>query len=228
MLSFFCDLTNGQFASGFNDRSAPRHALSQNNDLPLRLYLLRPLGAARWPFSYDSWSGDPDVTAIVSLRSLATAAILASSPPLNLIKNGFEGILHTNTFEVADYLTTTSAIEKEALLSIDLIDGSGNKINPFRAIAVLRATPGTIPVAAGSILYFPEVTAYLGSGPEALQSKATLGKAGTAFAAWINGLFVVWRVEAGAADTDLDLGIIKPNDFDATTNPMNLVRGLGI
>lgn len=226
MLKLFCDLTNGQFAAGFNDRTAPRHAISQNNDLPFRLYLLQPLNSSRWPFSYDSWSGDPDVTAILSLRDLLTAAPLASTSPLNPIKYGFQGILHTNTFEVSSYLS--GRLERDAQLSVELFDGSGNKINPFRRDIILRATPGATPTALGTVLYFPEVTAYLGSGPEALQSKSTAGKVGTVFEAFVNGIFVAWRVEPGTADTDLDLGIIKPNDFDATTNPVNLVRGLGI
>jgi hypothetical protein len=226
MLRIFADLTNSQFATDFRDRSEPRHAFSQDNDLPFRLYLLQAMQSSRWPFAYDSWSGDPAITAIISLRDESTAAPLCSTSPMNVIKSGFEGLLHTNTFEVDDFLS--ARLEREALFSVDLVDGSGNKINPFRRSVILRANPSTIPVARGAIYYFPEVTAYLGSGPEALQSKQTLGHAGAVFQAFVNGIFVAWRIEAGTADTDLDLGIIKPLDFDTITNPVNLVRGLGI
>jgi hypothetical protein len=226
MIKLFCDLTNGQFASSFTDRSEPRHAFSQNNDLEHRLYLLQSLNSPRWPFSYDSWSGDEDVTAIVSLRDLSTAAPLASTAPLNPIKNGFQGILHTNTLEVAQLLS--GKCQATAGLSIELVDGSGNKINPFRREILLRATPGATATSVGTVLYFPEVTTYLGSGPDALQSKPTLGRSGAIFEAFINGRFVAWRIEPGTAETDLDLGIIKPLDFDSDSNAVNLVRGLGI
>jgi hypothetical protein len=86
-----------------------------------------------------------------------------------------------------------------------------------------------MPVAVGSVLYFPEVTTYLGSGPEALRSKSTAGKVGTVFLAFVAPAgMVAWRVESGTAETDLDSGIIKPLDFNPTTNPVNLIRGLGI
>jgi hypothetical protein len=166
-----CDLTNQCFAASFRDRSEPRHAVSQDNDLPFRLHLLRSLGFPRWPYSYDPWSGDPGITTIISLRDEATAAVLCSTSPLNPVRHGFEGILHTNTFEVApSWLPGSSS---KPLLSVDLIDGSGNKINPFRRSIVLRANPSTVPAARGAIYYFPEVTTYLGSDAAALQAKPT-------------------------------------------------------
>jgi hypothetical protein len=226
MLKLFCDLTNGQFAASFRDSSEPRHAFSQDNDLQFRLYLLQAIGATRWPYSYDAWSGDPDITAIISLRDEATAAALASTSPLTPVPHGFEGILHTNTFEVDTFLD--ARLDREALLSVDLVDGSGNKINPFRSSILLRANPATVPTASGAIFYFPEVTTYVGSGSTALQARSTAGHLGAIFEAVINGILVSWRIQSGTADTDLDLGIIKPADFDATTNPVNLVRVGGI
>lgn len=220
----FCNLTNGQFAASFRDPTEPRVCVSQDNDLAFRLYLLQSLNAPGWPFAYDA--GDDDVTAIVSLRDLATAAALCSSAPLAQVANGFAGVLHTNTFEVDDFLS--GRVEREALFSVDLVDGAGQKINPFRRSVLLRANPATVPAARGSVFYFDEVTTYLGDGPEALQAKPTVGRAGAVFEAWVNGIFVAWRVEPGTAETDLDLGIIRPADFDSTTNPVNLVRGLGI
>lgn len=228
MLKFFCDLTDGRFAAGFRDRSEQRPSISQDNDLPFRLYLLQSLRSLLWPFSYHPWSGAADITVIISLRDPATAAVLASTPPLNQIKRGFESLLHTNTLEVAAFLSARPTSDRGALLSVDLIDGSGNKINPFRAPIILRANPAGAPSALGAVLYFPEVTDYLGSGPGALQSKATVGRTGAIFEAVINGILVSWRIEAGTADTDVDLGIIKPLDFDSDTNPVNLVRVGGI
>lgn len=228
MLRLFADLTNQCFAASFRDRAEPRHAFSQDNDLPFRLYLLQSLGAPRWPYSYEAWSGDPAITTIVSLRDELAATVLCSTSPLNPIQHGFEGILHTNTLEVAAFLS--ARLEREALFSVDLIDAAGNKINPFRRSVLLRSgvAAGVSPASIGSIYYFPEVTAYLGSGSDALQSKPTVGRIGTVFEAVINGILASWRIQSGTADTDLDLGIIKPADFDPTTNPVNLIRVGGI
>jgi|GEM_PF-3747172 len=227
MLKFFCDLTNGQFAAGFRDRSEPRHSFSQDNDIPFCLYLLLALSnSGPWPYSYDSWSGAGDITALVSLRDESTAAVLASTFPLNVVKDGFQGLLHTNTSEVGVFLN--GRLEREALFSIDLVDGGGNKINPFRRAVILRANPSTVPSPAGTILYFREVNTYLGSGPNALQAKNTAGRLGVIFEAVINGILVSWRVESGTATTDLGNGILRPGDYDAATNPVNLVRVGGI
>jgi hypothetical protein len=226
MKKFFCDLTNRQFASSMRDRSEPRHYIPQNNNLPFRLYLLQFLGSASWPYAHDTWSGSEAITAIVSLRDFAPANILASTEPLTPIRNGFEGILHTNTLEVDEFVASRG--EREAFFSVELIDALGNKLNPFRRPVILQSTPGNVVSAAGAVFYFPEVTAYLGAGPEALQSKPTVGRTGVIFEAVINGILVSWRVEAGVAATDLDNGIIRPLDFDADANSVNLVRVGGI
>lgn len=228
MQRFFLNLTNEQFVSGLRDRSEPRHTLAQNNDLPFRLYLLQQLSSGLWPFAYDTWSGDETITAIASLRDISNAALLASTAPLTPIKKGFEGLLHTNTLEIDALFRPSGSAEKEALLSLELVDAAGHKLNPFRRAVILRATPGNVVSSLGAIYYFSEVTTYLGAGPEALQSKPTVGRVGARFEAWIDSLLVSWRVQPGAAETDLDLGYIRPLDFDAATNAVNLVRGLGI
>lgn len=231
MTKLFCVLTSGnqQFASSFNDRSEPRLYFTQDNDLPFRLYLLQSLNSQRWPFSYDSLSGADDITVIVSLRDIGTGAVLASTEPLTPVRNGFEGILHVNTQEVDNYLAIAYAPVCAAEFSADVVDAFGNKINLFRRAIILRAAPvGSTVVIPGSQYYFPEVTGYLGAGSTALQSKPTLNRQGAIFQAVINGLLVAWRIEPGTAETDLDAGIIKPADFDADTNPVNLIRVGGI
>lgn len=233
--SFFCNLTAQTFAAGYRDRSEPRLSVSQNNDLAFRLYLLQSLSSGSWPFAYDSWSGDSNMTAILSLRDVWSYPVitLASSEPCTVIPNGFSGLLHTNTQEAADFLGQSgpgpNRAEREAMFMVDLIDASGAKLNPFRRPVTLQAVAalGNVPSALGAVYYFQEVNTYLGSGAEALQAKPTVGRVGAVFEAWISG-FVVWRVESGTAETNLDEGIIKPNDFDADTNPVNLIRGLGI
>lgn len=226
MLKFFCDLTNAQFAAGFRDRSEPSLSFTQDNALPFRLYLLRSLSSPGWPYSYDSSSGDPAITAIVSLRDESTAAVLSSTSPLNPIKNGFEGLLHTNTLEVDDFLS--ARLEREALFSVDLVDGSGNKINPFRRSVLLRSSvaAGVAPAVLGTYLWMPLVDSLTGSStsldqvPTADLPARTLIKIsieGEGTSEWL-------KEETDEVAPVTGNGIVVPVDFNPVTMPFVLVK----
>lgn len=146
-MRLFCDLTNGQFAAGFHDRSQPALAFPQNNDIPLQLYLLESVGRNYWPFAYHELSGKVGVTAILSLRN-AAGAVLATTTPLESISVGWQGVLHTGTVEIQEFLNNLIGGGNAAPvdLSVDLVNGEGQKLNVFKRAVTLQANGEVTPV----------------------------------------------------------------------------------
>lgn len=229
-MDIFCDIFNQRFV--WNSRNAAECALilTQNNDQPLRLYLLQPSSypASAYPYTYDISSGDSQSIALVSLRDVSSVpATLASTLPLDHIRNGFSGILHTNTQQIADFLAGRA--ERDVAFCVDLVDGGGHKISPFRRSLKLRAIDSgtTVPTVAGEI-YIPAITGFIGGGAANLDGVTTAGlPLGTLIRVIVNiaatPVLSEWRIQAGNDVTNLAGGIVQPLDHDPVTNPVELV-----
>lgn len=229
MIDLFANLTSNAFAAGFRDANEPRLALGQDNDQQFRLYLLRSgrHPGSGHPFIYDVQSGATNVLAIASLRDITASPVtLASSPPMTPVRDGFEGILHTNTPEIASFLAGRA--ERKAGFCIDLTDVSGFKTSPFRSELILRATDAGAPTIIAGELYLSQITGFIGGGPTNLDGVNTAARSlGTLFRVIVNiGITPVlseWRLQEGPDATDLAAGIIRPLDHDPVTNPRILV-----
>src|SRR5262245_28588744 len=139
MIPFFCNLANQTFTNDERTVTNRRHVLTQSDSQPLRVYLLTPARspASGYPFFFDTRSGDPAVTCIVSLRDLRAEPInIGSTPPLDPILHGFGGVFNLNTEPISDFLEGVP--EREAAFCVDIVL-DGNKISLFRAPITLRA-----------------------------------------------------------------------------------------
>lgn len=104
-------------------------------------------------------------------------------------------------------------------------------VSPFiaRVFAnVIRGGEGGPGVqVTGNEVYLSSITGLEGGTDTDLDAVSTTGLGiGTLIRVVTGGVGVqsTWRVEAGTADTDLDNGIIKPADYNASTNIKNLIR----
>ncbi|MEY2500580.1 MAG: hypothetical protein QOI07_914 [Verrucomicrobiota bacterium] len=104
----------------------------------------------------------------------------------------------------------------------------------YQVIWNVAGTQGSIPAtllrsATPRIYQLPAVTGYTGGGATNLDGITTRTSAiNSLFVVVVNGVMSVWRLEAGTAATDTDAGIIRPADYDATTNAVNLIRVEGL
>jgi len=233
-MDLYCDTRNKRFAWGFGHNAEVGIVLTQDNNQPIRLYLVQPgrHPGTPHPFCYDPASGDGAYTTILSLRNITAGPItLASTQPLTPIRNGFEGILNLNTQEIADFLEGRA--EREAAFCVDLVDGDGNRISPFRRPITLQATDAGATTTIPGVIYDPTITGLTGGGSSNLDGQVTEGRAlGTLFIIIrvISGARSqsVWQLIAGNDPTDEDAGIVQPLDYDAGTNAVQFVRVDGL
>lgn len=233
-MDIICDIINKRFAWSFGHNGEVGIVLTQSNNQPIRLYLVQPgrHPGSRFPFCYDPASGASTYTAILSLRDVNAAPVtLASTQPLTPIRNGFEGIFHLDTQEITDFLSGRA--ERDAAFCVDLTDGAGNKISPFRRSITLQATSAGGGTSIPGIIYDPDIIGLTGGGATNLDGQITVGRP-------ISTLWIVirtisgervkseWVLIAATGVTDEDAGIIRPLDYNATTNAVNLVRVSGL
>lgn len=234
MDKIFCDVVRQQFAHDFHNRNDSSLFLTQNDNYPFRLFMVQPsqYPGTRYPFNYTEASGDEDFSAIVSIRNVQAAPVtLASTAVMTAIPNGFEGLLHLNTQEVADFLAGRP--ELDAAFCIDLVDDSGNRISPFRHSITLRATDSGSVTTIPGIIFDPDITGLTGGGVTNLDGIVTVSKA-------INSLQILvrvisgsrsestWQLIAGTTAEDEDGGIVRPDDYTASTNEKIWVRVAGL
>lgn len=78
------------------------------------------------------------------------------------------------------------------------------------------------------VFNLPYVTGYTGGGSLNLDGAVTAGiPINTLYQVVVDGSLSEWRLVAGTAVTDVDAGVIRPTDYDASTNAKNLVRVIG-
>ena len=83
--------------------------------------------------------------------------------------------------------------------------------------------------AVPRIYMLPNVTSYTGGTETALDGATTATAAiHSLFVVVINGVMSTWRLQAGTEVSDAAGGVIRPVDYDLTTNAVNLVRVEGI
>lgn len=234
-MDIVCDIINQRFAWNFRSNGDCSIVLTQNDDQPIRLYMVQPspyVGRG-YPFYYTALSGDEDVTCIVSLRDCTTVPLtLASTEPMGAILNGFDGVLHLNTEEVATFLSGRA--QRDADFCIDLIDTGGHRISVFRRSITLRATDsGTVTLTTPGVLYSLGITGLTGGGATNLDGLETVGRGVGSVqivirqvsGAWTQSS---WRLTTGTAAEDEDGGIIRPDDYADTTNEKVWVRTDGL
>lgn len=234
MDKIYCDVVNQKFAHDFYHRLAASLFLTQNDDYPFQLFMVQPtryLGS-RYPFSYTEASGEG--TCIVSLRDVMGAPLtLASTEPMTPIVNGFEGLLHLNTAEVTTFLSGRP--ELDAAFCIDMIDGSGNRISPFRRSVVLRATDSGAATSTQvpGVIYNPAIIGLTGGGLTNLDGIVTTAKpigSLQILTRQVSGVWVesTWKLIAGTTSEDEDGGVVRPDDYAASTNEKVWVRVDGL
>lgn len=233
-MDLYCDVIRQRFAWSFQSNSDCSIVLTQNDDQPVRLFMVQPslYPGTGHPFYYTEASGDEAYTAIISLRDVTgNPHTLASTAPMTAILNGFIGVLHLNTQEVADFLSGRS--QRDVDFCIDLIDGSGHRLSPFRHSIILRAIDTGAVNPIPGVIYDPVVTGLTGGGVTNLDGVVTVGKAlGTLYiitrqisGAWTGSQ---WKLIAGTGTSDEDAGVIRPLDYDGTINAVNWVRTDGL
>lgn len=229
-----CDVVNQEFAWDFKHNAPVSINLTQNDERPLRLYMVQPsrYQGSGHPFYFSAASGDEDYTCIVSIRDVTSdPTTLASTAPMTAIVNGFEGVLPLNTEEVAAFLSGSS--EKSAAFCIDLINGSGQQISPFRRSINLRATDSGSVTQVPGIIYDPDITGLTGGGSTKLDGITTTTKAVGSLqiltrqisGAWSQS---TWKLIAGTTAEDEDAGVVRPDDYNASTNAKIWVRVDGL
>jgi hypothetical protein len=104
----------------------------------------------------------------------------------------------------------------------------------YRVTWVVPGTQGTIPSTAlrstiPRIYPLPLVTGYTGGGSANLDGTPTIGAAlNSLFIPVIGGVMSVWRLQNGTATSNAPGGVIRPTDYDAVANPVNLIRVEGV
>lgn len=132
-----------------------------------------------------------------------------------------------------------AAIETELNLIPDVIAQGGVtvEISGPGLVQVTWVVVGTQGSIAATLLRsttvriypMPLVTGYTGGGTTKADGTATVGAAlNSLFVFVIGGVMSVWRLETGTAATDTDAGVIRPVDYDAVLNIVNLVRVEGL
>jgi hypothetical protein len=235
---FFCNLDAQYFTRGFNFAGLLMPILTAGDGLPSRFYLVRnnPYGLSRFPFIFDDNSGKSGVTATASLlatmtRNDGTSYLSTLSGPLSLdpIRDGFKGILDLATSAIASFLTSET---RGCVLSIDLTDGDGNILTPFRSAVTLRqATPGigaspSTPIPGTVTLH--SLTGFIGGTSVNVDGQVqTVGKTlGTLYLGVVNDVLYTWELRAGSGDSGDDNDAprqIKPTDYNASTNARVLI-----
>lgn len=137
------------------------------------------------------------------------------------------------------YDATAVEVETELNLLPDIFAQGGVTVEKiatgaYKVTWVEEGVEGSIPATASRssvvrIYPLPLVTSYTGGGPTNLDGATTFSAAlNSLFWVVINGVWSAWRLESGTAATDVDAGIIRPTDYNASTNAVNLVRVAGL
>jgi hypothetical protein len=220
-MDIVCNTATQTFHWGVRNAAAAAIILTQNDDQPIRLYLVRPspFPGGLFPFVFDPLSSGGAASCIISLRDVRAYPVnLGSTEPLATIRDGFSGVFHLNTQAITNYLGKTA--EREIAFCVDMVDTFANKLSPFRRMITLRAI-GIDAANQGltaSLFYLPDVTEYIFDpgnpiSTVTLESVETSGVAiNTIFFVIIHGVSSQWRLEAGTAATDVAAGVVKALD----------------
>ena len=117
---------------------------------------------------------------------------------------------------------------------LKIVDGSETDISEFRALIYKNVNQGGETAAGvqvtGSVTYLTSVTRLTGGvAATDLDAVPTVSlPVGTLIRVVVSGVESAWRVEAGTAVTNTATGVIRPTDYNASTNAKNLVRVAGL
>jgi len=81
---------------------------------------------------------------------------------------------------------------------------------------VIPPTPAPVPT---SPLYIKEITSLTGGGATALDGIATVGRPGLLVMCYVSGEMQTWRLFTGTDAENPSAGIVRPDDYHATSNP---------
>lgn len=233
-MDIFADIVNQRFVQDFRHANDAVHNLTQNDEQPLRLFMVQPskYPGSGHPFNYTAYSGDEDFTVIVSLRDVTTDPVtLASTETMTALPNGFEGVLHLNTEEIATFLSGRS--QRDVELCIDMIDDGGHRFSPFRRTVTLRASDSGTTTPIPGAVYDPAIIGLTGGGLTNLDGIATVSKAVGSLqilTRQVSGAWTAstWKLIAGTTAEDEEGGVIRPDDYAVTTNEKVWVRVDGV
>ena len=87
---------------------------------------------------------------------------------------------------------------------------------------VVRGTDGAVVISSqptpSAVLYYKAITALTGGGTTALDGIPTVGKTNTLVVLYVSDELQHWRLFAGTTAEDSASGIVRPDDYNASTN----------
>lgn len=181
-------------------------------------------------FSMDGRTGPLPAGSVVSLAAFArpgsrTPLVFATSP--TVIGRGASTTYRFPAVSFAlDYISAALAVqpvlltfEVQVSLGYALLSTSPVTLEVTQSALTSGATPPEIPSVPTSPLYIREITSLVGGGATALDGVLTVGREGLLALVYVDGELQTWRLFPG---TDAELpaaGVVRPDDFHATTNP---------
>jgi hypothetical protein len=81
------------------------------------------------------------------------------------------------------------------------------------------AVPPILQSVPNTPLYIREITALVGGGATALDGVPTVGRAGLVVMCYVSNEMQTWRIFTGTDAENPSAGVVRPDDYHASSNP---------
>ncbi len=212
---------DGQLAASNN--KLPK--MIRNDAQPINYYFVKPSISGVRQFDYIDVStavvrdgiGLPDLAPTTGTFFLQVGTQITADLPYGSTPAAVQAALNALSNIIAQGGVTVAAV------------GNGYQVT-WNTPGTQGSIPVTLARSTGALWSpLPSVTGYTGGGSTKLDGTATVGAAlNSYFVVTINGVMSVWQLVAGIDATNVPAGVVRPTDYNAATNAVNLVRVEGL
>jgi hypothetical protein len=181
-------------------------------------------------FSRDGRPGSLPAGSTVALAVYAgpgsrTPLVFANNP--TLLGRGTSSVYHFPAVSLAlDSLGTSFASQRVVPLALEVRVTSGYSsfatapvtLEVSQSALIAGATPPVLETVPSTPLYIREITALTGGGGTALDGVPTIGRDGLVVMCYVSGEMQTWRLFTGTDAENPSAGVVRPDDYHATSN----------